>query len=110
MVEGEGDSPSATDKVKVHYSGWLVDGTKFDSSVDRGTPFTVNMQGGVIQGWLEGLKTMKPGGTRKLIIPADLAYGWQPRPGAIKPGSTLIFDVEMLEIVDENAPVGDDGK
>ena len=111
VVEGEGDSPGATDKVQVHYTGWLVDGTKFDSSVDRGTPFTVNMQGGVIQGWLEGLKTMKPGGTRKLIIPADLAYGWQPRPGSpIPPGATLIFDVEMLEVADENAPAGDDGK
>ena len=95
----------------MHYTGWLVDGTKFDSSVDRGTPFTVDMQGGVIQGWLEGLKTMKPGGTRKLVIPADLAYGWQPRPGSpIPPGATLIFDVEMLEVADENAPAGDDGK
>ena len=105
VVVGEGASPAAEDRVKVHYSGWLVDGKPFDSSKNSGVPFTVDMRGGVIPGWLEGLKTMQVGGTRKLIIPQDLAYGWNPRPGSpIPPGATLIFDVEMLEIVDENEP------
>lgn len=105
LVEGEGGTPGPTDRVKVHYTGWLVNGEKFDSSKDRGTPFTVNMEGGVIQGWLEGLKTMQVGGTRKLVIPTDLAYGWRPRPGSpIPAGATLIFDVEMIEIIDPAAP------
>ena len=111
VVVGEGASPAAEDRVKVHYSGWLVDGTLFDSSKNSGVPFTVDMRGGVIPGWLEGLKTMQVGGTRKLIIPQQLAYGWNPRPGSpIPPGATLIFDVEMLEIADENAPSGGGGK
>jgi len=110
VVEGEGDSPGPTDRVKVHYTGWLVDGTEFDSSKKSGVPFTVNMQGGVIQGWLEGLQTMKAGGTRKLIIPENLAYGWNPRPGSpIPPGATLIFDVEMLEIENPDAPADSGG-
>ena len=110
ITEGEGPSPSPTDKVKVHYTGWLVNDLKFDSSVDRGVPFTVNMQGGVIAGWLEGLKTMRVGGTRKLIIPAELAYGWKPSSGPIPAGATLIFDVEMIEIVGPDVPAGDGGK
>jgi len=110
VVEGEGDSPGPTDRVKVHYTGWLVNGTEFDSSKKSGVPFTVNMQGGVIQGWLEGLRTMKAGGTRKLIIPENLAYGWNPRPGSpIPPGATLVFDVEMLEIADPDAPADSGG-
>jgi len=94
---GEGETPKTTDKVDVHYTGWLVDGTKFDSSVDRGTPFTFSLQGGVIKGWLEGVATMKVGGKRKLIIPPDLAYGKQVKP-KIPPDSTLVFDVELLGI------------
>ncbi|MAB84106.1 MAG: hypothetical protein CMJ24_11840 [Phycisphaerae bacterium] len=110
VVEGDGASPGPDDRVKVHYSGWLVDGTPFDSSKKTGVPFTVNMQGGVIPGWLEGLKTMKVGSTRKLIIPQQLAYGWNPRPGSpIPPGATLIFDVEMLEIEDPAAPATEGG-
>jgi FKBP-type peptidyl-prolyl cis-trans isomerase len=97
ISEGKGKSPKATDVVKVHYTGTLLDGTKFDSSVDRGQPaeFPLN---GVIPGWTEGLQLMKVGGKTKFFIPSALAYGPSGRPG-IPPNSTLIFDVELLEIV-----------
>lgn len=95
-TEGKGKSPKATDVVKVHYSGTLIDGTKFDSSYDRGQPaeFPLN---GVIRGWTEGLQLMKIGGKNRLFVPSELAYGPQGRPG-IPPNSTLIFDVELLEV------------
>ncbi|MBI5287745.1 MAG: FKBP-type peptidyl-prolyl cis-trans isomerase [Chloroflexi bacterium] len=86
--------PSAT--VTVHYTGWLTDGTKFDSSVDRGTPATFQLSG-VIPGWTEGVGSMKVGGKRRLIIPSDLAYGPNGRAPSIPGGATLIFDVELLE-------------
>lgn len=94
--EGTGKQPAETDEVKVHYTGTLVDGTKFDSSVDRGQPaeFPVN---GVIKGWTEALKMMKEGSKYKLTIPSELAYGPMGRPG-IPPNSVLLFDVELLEI------------
>lgn len=94
--EGAGSVPKETDEVKVHYTGTLVDGTKFDSSVDRGQPaeFPVN---GVIKGWTEALVMMKEGSKYKLTIPADLAYGPMGRPG-IPPNSVLLFDVELLEV------------
>lgn len=98
--EGTGKTPKADSKVKVHYHGTLLDGTVFDSSVDRGEPteFGVNQ---VIKGWTEGLQLMKEGAKYKFFIPQDLAYGANPRPGgAIKPYATLIFDVELLEIVE----------
>jgi peptidylprolyl isomerase len=95
---GEGETPKTTDKVEVHYTGWLVDGTKFDSSVDRGTPFPFSLSGGVIKGWLEGVATMKVGGKRRLIIPPDLAYGKRGSPPKIPADSTLVFDVELLGI------------
>jgi len=95
---GDGPSPGPADSVEVHYTGWLTDGTKFDSSVDRGQPFTFSLKGGVIQGWLEGVASMKVGGKRKLIIPSDLAYGPQGRAPVIPGGATLIFDVELLGI------------
>lgn len=96
LTEGKGKSPKATDVVKVHYKGTLIDGTPFDSSYDRGQPaeFPLN---GVIPGWTEGLQLMKTGGKNRLFIPANLAYGEQGRPG-IPPNSTLIFEVELLEI------------
>lgn len=98
LKEGEGAQPQKTDNVEVHYTGWLLDGTKFDSSVDRGKPFQFNLKGGVIQGWLEGVSTMKVGGKRKLIIPGDLAYGKRGSPPKIPPDATLVFDVELLGI------------
>ena len=94
--EGEGDAAKAGDGVSVHYTGWLVNGTKFDSSVDRGQPFKFPLGGGrVIKGWDEGVAGMKPGGVRKLIIPPALGYGSRPV-GPIPPHSTLIFEVELL--------------
>jgi len=96
---GEGETLKTTDRVDVHYTGWLVDGTKFDSSFDHKppAPLPVSLAGGVIKGWLEGLATMKVGGKRRLIIPPDLAYGKAGRP-SIPPDSTLVFDVEILGI------------
>ena len=100
VVEGEGDSPEDGQVVVVHYTGWLEDGTQFDSSVERGQPFTFPLgQGNVIAGWDEGVATMKVGGKRQLVIPSDLAYGEDGRPG-IPPGATLIFDVELLDITE----------
>lgn len=99
MTEGKGKKPAATDKVKVHYVGTLIDGTKFDSSIDRGQPaeFALN---GVIKGWTEALQLMPVGSKYKLFVPSDLAYGEQGTPGPIGPNSTLIFEVELLEIVE----------
>jgi FKBP-type peptidyl-prolyl cis-trans isomerase len=95
---GTGAQPSGpTAKVKVHYSGWLLDGTKFDSSVDRGSPaeFALNQ---VIPAWTEGVATMKIGGKRKLIVPSKLGYGARGTPGGpIPPNAVLVFDVELLE-------------
>ena len=99
LKEGSGEKPSETSKVKVHYHGTLIDGTVFDSSVDRGTPaeFGVNR---VIKGWTEGLQLMSVGSKYKFVIPQELAYGATPRQGGpIKPFATLIFEVELLEIV-----------
>ena len=98
IKEGTGTKPSATSMVKVHYTGTLIDGTKFDSSVDRGTPaeFALN---GVIPGWTEALQLMKAGSKYKLFIPSALAYGDNGTPGVIGPNATLIFDVELLEVM-----------
>ena len=99
LDEGDGDIPTAGSTTVVHYTGWLLDGTKFDSSVDRGDPFSFKIGAGqVIQGWDEGVMTMKVGGKRKLIIPADLGYGSQGAGGVIPGDATLVFDVELIEI------------
>jgi FKBP-type peptidyl-prolyl cis-trans isomerase len=95
---GTGATATAGQAAKVHYTGWLTNGKKFDSSVDSGEPFTVEPLGSapVIKGWNEGIIGMKVGGKRQLRIPADLAYGAQGYPGVIPPNATLIFDVELL--------------
>jgi FKBP-type peptidyl-prolyl cis-trans isomerase FklB len=95
--EGTGAKPKATDQVKVHYHGTLIDGSIFDSSVERGQPITLGL-GNVIPGWTEALQLMPVGSKWKLFIPSELAYGDQ-ETGKIQAGSTLIFDVELLEIV-----------
>jgi peptidyl-prolyl cis-trans isomerase A (cyclophilin A) len=97
LKEGTGPQPAATDTVEVHYTGTLLDGSKFDSSVDRGTPYSFSLKGGVIKGWLEGVALMKVGEKRKLIVPTDLAYGAETKP-KIPANSTLVFDVELLNI------------
>lgn len=99
LVEGTGDAVKPGDTVVMHYNGTLEDGTKFDSSYDRGQPFTTQIGvGQVIQGWDQGVPGMKVGGKRKLTIPASLGYGENGAPPAIPPNATLIFEVELLEI------------
>ena len=98
LKPGTGPSPKATDKVKVHYHGTLTDGKVFDSSVQRGQPATFPLNR-VIKCWTEGVQQMKVGGKSRLVCPADVAYGDQGSPPVIKPGATLVFEVELLEIV-----------
>jgi FKBP-type peptidyl-prolyl cis-trans isomerase len=98
LSEGQGLAASAGMKLKVQYSGWLEDGTRFDSSVERGKPFEFTLGAGrVIKGWEEGLAGIKPGERRQLVIPASLAYGNR-KMGDIPPGSTLIFNVEAVAV------------
>lgn len=97
LLVGEGEQPSAGGVVTLHYTGWLEDGTKFDSSIDRDEPITFVLgQGQVIDGWDEGISTMQVGGQRQLIIPASLAYGEAGYSGVIPPNATLTFDVELI--------------
>jgi len=98
LTQGKGAVPSATDSVKVHYHGTLIDGTVFDSSVSRGEPATFGVTQ-VISGWVEALQLMPVGSKWKLFIPSDLAYGAQGAGQAIAPHSTLVFEVELLDIV-----------
>ena len=99
LKAGNGASPKPTDKVKVHYQGTFTDGTVFDSSVQRKEPMTLGLGGGIIKCWTEGVSLMKVGGKSRLVCPSDLAYGDQGRPPRIRPGATLVFEVELLEIV-----------
>ena len=99
FVVGEGASPETGQSVTVHYTGWLEDGTKFDSSLDRGEPFTFQIgMGQVIAGWDEGVSTMKVGGKRQLVIPPDLGYGEQGAGNIIPANATLVFEVELLDV------------
>ena len=97
---GTGATAAAGQSAKVHYTGWLTNGKKFDSSLDRGEPFTVEPLGGapVIKGWNEGIIGMKVGGKRQLRIPPELAYGANGYPGVIPANATLIFDVQLLSV------------
>jgi FKBP-type peptidyl-prolyl cis-trans isomerase FklB len=97
LKEGKGKKPTTASRVKVHYHGTILDGTVFDSSVDKGTPAEFGVTQ-VIKGWTEGLQLMNVGSKFKFFIPQELAYGANPRPGIIKPYMTLIFEVELLEI------------
>ena len=99
LVEGDGDMPEEGQIVVVHYTGWLEDGTQFDSSLERGVPFEFPLgTGSVIPGWDEGVATMQVGGKRQLVIPSDLAYGDTGAGASIPPGATLIFEVELLDL------------
>ena len=97
IKEGAGAKPKATDRVTVHYQGTLVDGSVFDSSIQRGQPATFPLNG-VIKCWTEGVQQIKVGGKAKLVCPADIAYGDRGSPPKIKPGATLVFEVELIEI------------
>ena len=99
LVEGQGPMPQAGDRVTVHYTGWLQNGTKFDSSRDRGQPFVFTIgRGQVIRGWDEGVATMHVGDTVRLTIPPELGYGPRGAGGVIPPNATLIFEVELLDV------------
>lgn len=99
ITEGNGATPKAGDRVKVHYTGWLTNGQKFDSSRDRGQPFVFTLgRGQVIRGWDEGVAQMKVGDTAKLTIPPDMGYGARGAGGVIPPNATLVFEVELLGI------------
>ena len=103
IKEGTGPKPSLTDRVRVHYHGTTIDGKVFDSSVERGQPVELAVNG-VIPGWTEALQLMPAGSKWKLFIPSDLAYGDQQAGPSIPPGSALVFDVELLEIIGKPAP------
>ena len=101
LEEGTGDEVKSGDTVKVHYTGTLLDGTKFDSSLDRGEPFEfTGGQGQVIQGWDEGILGMKVGGKRKLTIPSSMGYGETGAGESIPPNAGLVFEIELIEIVE----------
>ena len=99
LVVGTGDAAKSGQRVSVHYTGWTTDGKKFDSSKDRGQPFSFGLgRGEVIRGWDEGVAGMKVGGKRKLTIPPELGYGARGAGGVIPPNATLVFEVELLAL------------
>ena len=99
LKAGEGKEAKSGQTVSVHYTGWLMNGTKFDSSVDRKSPFSFNLGAGmVIPGWDQGVAGMKVGGKRKLTIPPHLAYGERGAGGVIPPNAPLVFEVELLDV------------
>ena len=98
LLVGSGAEAANGNGVTVHYTGWLPDGTKFDSSIDRGQPYVLDLPGQVIDGWNIGLVGMREGGRRRLIIPSHLAYGSQGSPPAIPPYATLVFEIELLDV------------
>lgn len=99
LQEGNGPAAAKGHRVSVHYTGWLLNGDKFDSSLDRGQPFQFELgRGQVIRGWDEGVAGMKVGGKRKLTIPAEMGYGARGFPPVIPPNSTLVFEVELLGV------------
>ncbi|MBI4755639.1 MAG: FKBP-type peptidyl-prolyl cis-trans isomerase [Betaproteobacteria bacterium] len=99
LTVGDGDTAGAGQHVQVHYTGWLTDGRKFDSSKDRGDPFSFPLgRGHVIAGWDEGVQGMQVGGVRKLTIPPQLGYGARGAGGVIPPNATLVFEVELLAV------------
>jgi FKBP-type peptidyl-prolyl cis-trans isomerase FkpA len=99
LVEGQGTTPKAGDVVVVHYTGWLTNGQKFDSSVDRGQPFEFVLgQGHVIRGWDEGVAQMRVGDKARLTLPPELGYGARGAGGVIPPNATLVFEVELLDL------------
>ena len=99
LTEGSGAEATAGRTVSVHYTGWLTDGQKFDSSKDRNDPFAFGLGGGmVIKGWDEGVQGMKVGGVRRLTIPPQLGYGARGAGGVIPPNATLVFEVELLDV------------
>jgi FKBP-type peptidyl-prolyl cis-trans isomerase FkpA len=99
LAEGTGDAPKAGDRVVVHYTGWLTDGKKFDSSVDRREPFEFILgRGQVIKGWDQGVAQLRVGDKARLTVPPELGYGPRGAGGVIPPNATLIFEVELLEV------------
>lgn len=98
-AEGKGANPTAEDTVKVHYAGSLIDGSEFDSSYKRGEPIEAALSGGLVQCWLKGIPMLKPGAKAKFVCPSEVAYGDQGRAPVIKGGATLIFELELVEIV-----------
>lgn len=111
IEKGTGEEANVGETVVVHYTGWLMDGTKFDSSVDRGTPFSFTLgERRVIPGWEKGVEGMQVGGKRELIIPPDMAYGAQGAGGVIPPDATLKFEIELLEVkARKYSDIGTDG-
>lgn len=111
IEKGTGEEANVGETVVVHYTGWLMDGTKFDSSVDRGTPFSFTLgERRVIPGWEKGVEGMQVGGKRELIIPPDMAYGAQGAGGVIPPNATLKFEIELLDVKGKKfSDIGNDG-